>query len=216
MSNSAKREHSIRLLEQNVSTVITLAIFGASTLAIIAGQMADPADIWKPAEPPFHLHQVRTILGAAWFFFFLSLLVAMGTPNFLPVIVTPGSSDEHDGPNDIHVTDHQGANDNQDRLASFVFLVEAVMGAFNLAGFLCLSLVLAAYTGAIGWVAVGVASLIGASVLLQLVLFPFAAKKRMEDPRNGRRDSFWMYTARDGIQVARFAMRHFDPRRERR
>ena len=69
-------QQSVKDFETFISFILSISIFGASTFAIIAGQMADPADLWKPDPPPFYLSTVRVFLGIAWLCFVLALAVA--------------------------------------------------------------------------------------------------------------------------------------------
>ncbi|KAH6989270.1 hypothetical protein BKA56DRAFT_575376 [Ilyonectria sp. MPI-CAGE-AT-0026] len=45
-------ESSVEDFKMFISFVFSVSIFGASTFAVVVGQMTDPADIWKPDPPP--------------------------------------------------------------------------------------------------------------------------------------------------------------------
>ncbi|KAF3803299.1 hypothetical protein GCG54_00013408 [Colletotrichum gloeosporioides] len=54
-SNDEGTETSVKDYQIFITIMLTISIFGASTFAIIAGQMEDPAELWKPKQPPFTL-----------------------------------------------------------------------------------------------------------------------------------------------------------------
>jgi len=144
-------EQSVRDFETFVSFILSISLFGASTFAIIAGQMTDPVDIWKPTPPPFALSTVRAFLGIAWLCFVLSLAVAGYSSSilFLRRHEAEGIYDRNWG----RAWDRFG-------LAASVILHLLVVVAF-----MFLSLCLVAYVGVVGWVAVGFAALAAVFVL---------------------------------------------------
>ncbi|KAK1753767.1 hypothetical protein QBC47DRAFT_387099 [Echria macrotheca] len=138
-------QQSVEDFERFISFIFSISIFGASTFAIIAGQMADPVDIWKPDPPPFSLATVRTFLGIAWLCFVLSLAVAGYSSSLLSL--------SRQSVGGVVDKDWGRAWDRFGLAASVVlYLLSAV-------AFLFLSLSLVAYAGPVGWVAVGFTSL---------------------------------------------------------
>lgn len=137
-------QQSVKDFETFISFTFSISIFGASTFAIIAGQMADPADIWKPEAPPFSLGTVRVFLGIAWLCFVLALAVAGYSSSIL-------------------VLHRQRAGGVYDRSWGkawdrFGVVASVALHLLLVCAFLFLSLGLVAYVGAVGWVAVGFAS----------------------------------------------------------
>ncbi|KAM7189942.1 hypothetical protein V8F33_009744 [Rhypophila sp. PSN 637] len=128
-----------------VSFVLTISIFGASTFAVIMGQMDDPAEIWAPSPPPFTLAQVRTFLGISWLCFVLALAVAGYSSSILALwrqrAVRRGAQD--------------GWWKNWDR---FGVGASVLLHLLIVSAFLFLSIALVAYVGAVGWVMVEMSS----------------------------------------------------------
>ncbi|KAF5003524.1 hypothetical protein FDECE_9947 [Fusarium decemcellulare] len=77
---------SVEEYKMFISLVFGVSIFGASTFAVAIGQMTDPADIWKPDQPPFSMHRVRTFLGCAWLCFILAIAVAGYSSSLLTLL----------------------------------------------------------------------------------------------------------------------------------
>jgi len=139
-------QQSVKDFETFISFILSISIFGASTFAIITGQMTDPVDIWKPDPPPFSLSIVRNLLGTAWLCFVLALAVA-GYSSSLLVLRRQGAGDIYD----------KAWGKAWDR---FGIAASAVLHLLLVSAFLLLSLSLVAYVGAVGWAAVGFSSLV--------------------------------------------------------
>jgi len=136
-------ETNVRDFQTFVSFILTISIFGASTFAVIVGQMQDPADIWKPDPPPFTLSRVRTFLAIAWLCFVLSLAVAAYSSSLLTVWRQRAS--------------RAGGGDHSwwkswDRFGVAASIVSH--GLISVA-FFFLSVSLVAYVGEVGWIMVG-------------------------------------------------------------
>lgn len=138
-------EQSVRDFQTFVSFILSISLFGASTFAIIAGQMTDPVDIWKPTPPPFDLSTVRTFLGIAWLCFVLSLAVAGYSSSILV----------------LHRHRAEGIYDENWGRAwdRFGLAASVVLHLLLVVAFMFLSLSLVAYVGVVGWVAVGFSAL---------------------------------------------------------
>ncbi|KAK4225757.1 hypothetical protein QBC38DRAFT_253244 [Podospora fimiseda] len=119
-----------------ISFVLTISIFGASTFAIIAGEMTDPADIWE--EPSFTLKTVRSFLALSWLGFILALSVA----GLSTIVWTLWQQKKHD-----KKWDKRWKMVENGALALILVLL--------IGSFLLLSLTLVAYVGTVGWVVVG-------------------------------------------------------------
>lgn len=154
--HSAHSEHedtvetSIKDYQLFVTIVLTISIFGASTFAVIAGQMEDPAELWKPDPPPFSLKTVRRLLGAAWVCFILTMAVA-GYSSSLLTILRQQAKARNDA----------SWHRSWDKIG---IAAPVMLHSLLVLAFLFLSLALVAYAGAIGWVGVGVSCLAGAFV----------------------------------------------------
>lgn len=134
---------AIKDLQSFISFVFSVSIFGASTFAVIIGQMADPAEIWKPNPPPFCLSTVRTLLATAWLLFIIALAVAGYSSSVLTIYQQGDMSDQR----------------RARKWNRFGFLASVVLHVSLVLAFMLLSIALIAYTGTVGWVAVGVSSL---------------------------------------------------------
>lgn len=134
-------EQSIKDFQLFISFIFSVSIFGASTFAVIAGQMTDPVDIWRPAPPPFQLSTVRAFLSVAWLCFILSIAVAGYSSSILTVMRQRASG--------VYTRAWAYAWD------KIGILVSVVLHLLLVTAFLFLSLALVAYAGAVGWVAVG-------------------------------------------------------------
>ncbi|OHF04063.1 hypothetical protein CORC01_00402 [Colletotrichum orchidophilum] len=113
--------------------------------------MEDPAELWKPKQPPFSLPMVRRFLAVAWLCFILTIAIA-GYSSSLLTILRQQAQD----------SDDRSWHRNWDKvgIASSVLVHILLVLAF-----LFLSLGLVAYVGAIGWVGVGFSSLAGTFVI---------------------------------------------------
>ena len=138
-------QQSAQAFEYFISVIFSISIFGASTFSVIAGQMADPADIWSPSPPPFTLPTVRKFLAAAWLCFVLAIAVAGYS-----------SSVYHMSRHSAGYVFDKAWAEKWERVGK---PSAAAMHFLVLFAFLFLALALVAYVGVLGWVAVGFASL---------------------------------------------------------
>ncbi|KAH9238361.1 hypothetical protein K456DRAFT_1173261 [Colletotrichum gloeosporioides 23] len=146
----ANEEGSVKDFQMFITIVLTILIFGASTFAIISGQMQDPAELWKPVPPSFSLATVRRFLAAAWLCFILTIAIAGYTSSVLTILRQRAE----------RLNDHTWHTHWEILgIASSVLLHILLVLAF-----LFLSLGLVAYVGTIGWVAVGFSCLAGTFV----------------------------------------------------
>jgi hypothetical protein len=139
-----------------------LSIFGASTFMIITQQMTDPADIISGSlshgqQPIFSLQTVRTFIAIAWLCFILTLaLTGFASSGFVLLRKKYG---------------HQSPDLGQVKMLGSVtwghmgILVSLVLYILIITAFMFLSLAMAAYVGAVGWVAVGCCALAGVAAL---------------------------------------------------
>ncbi|KAK7408547.1 hypothetical protein QQX98_009308 [Neonectria punicea] len=134
-------ESSIEEFKMFISFVFSVSIFGASTFAVVVGQMTDPADLWKPDAPPFALSTVRTFLAIAWLCFILSIAVAGYSSSLLTIRrhQAGGVYDETWGK----------------KWDVIGILASAMLHLLLVTAFLFLSLSMVPYANAVGWVAVG-------------------------------------------------------------
>lgn len=139
-----------------ITFVVSVSIFGASTFAVIAGQMADPADLWRPAPPPFSIGTVRNFLAVAWLCFILSIAVAGYSSSVLTLHRQRAGGVYQGGW--AETWKWQG------------IVASTLLHALLIAAFMFLSLALVAYVGTVGWVAVGFCSFAGIFVVVLSVL----------------------------------------------
>ncbi|KAF4446866.1 hypothetical protein F53441_9570 [Fusarium austroafricanum] len=66
--------------------MIAISVFGASTFAVIMGEMTDPAKIWAPEAPTFTLKTVRLFLSVSWLAFAVSIALAGYSGSFLALM----------------------------------------------------------------------------------------------------------------------------------
>lgn len=133
-----------------ITIVLTISIFGASTFSIIAGQMQDPEELWKPNSAPFSLAAVRRFLAAAWLCFILTIAIAGYSSSVLTIL-----RQRAERLNDHTWHTHWDILGIASSILLHILLVLA---------FLFLSLGLVAYVGTIGWVAVGFSCVAGTFV----------------------------------------------------
>ncbi|KAK1765093.1 hypothetical protein QBC33DRAFT_545719 [Phialemonium atrogriseum] len=143
--SNAHVELSVKDFQTFISFIFSISIFGASTFAVIVGQMTDPADIWKPGPPPFTMSRVRTFLAVAWLCFVLALAVA-GYSSSVLTLWRQRAGGEYDG---AWVR----------KWDAFGIAASALLHLLIVMAFLFLSLALVAYVGVVGWIAVGFSSL---------------------------------------------------------
>lgn len=143
-------ETSVKDYQIFVTIVLTISIFGASTFAVIAGQMADPVELWKPDPPPFSLRTVRRLLAAAWVCFILTMAVAGYSSSLLTILRQQAKA-----------RDDSSWHRSWDKIG---IAASVMLHSLLVLAFLFLSLALVAYVGAIGWVGVAFSCLAGAFV----------------------------------------------------
>jgi Na+/proline symporter len=142
----------IKSFEGFLSFILTLSIFGASTFSIIVSEIANPNAI--SPDPRFTRETVRTLLGIAWLLFVLALgivAVSMSLLAFQREHPTTGVESPW--------------RQTWERLG---LVASALIQVSVIAAFLLLSLVLVAYTEAVGWVAVALTSTVAFLVLISL------------------------------------------------
>lgn len=127
-----------------VVTMIAISVFGASTFAVIMGEMTDPADIWAPESPTFTLKTVRLFLAMSWLAFAVSIAVAGYSGSFLALMQQKagGEIDKH----------------TMKKWAPAGLIVSAALHILIVTGFFFMSLSLVAYVGNFGWVIVSICS----------------------------------------------------------
>ena len=156
-------QRSIEEYRGFITFIFSVSIFGASTFAVIVGQMADPTDIWKPDAPPFNLGTVRKFLAIAWLCFILSIAVA-GYSSSILTIWREGQADFY-------------APAGWKRWNALGIVASTLMHLLIVTAFLFLSLALVAYVGTVAWVAVGFVTLAGLFVVsLSAVQFMYVGR----------------------------------------
>lgn len=152
LENQASRQESINSSSKNnsddlevfrffVVTMIAISVFGASTFAVIVGEMTDPADIWAPDPPTFSLKTVRLFLSVSWLAFAVSIALAGYSGSFLALMrqKAKGEIDE----------------ETIKKWTPAGLVVSAALHLLIVTGFLFMALSLVAYVGSFGWVIVG-------------------------------------------------------------
>lgn len=126
-----------------VVTMIAISVFGASTFAVIMGEMTDPADIWE--SPIFTLKTVRLFLAISWLSFAMSIALAGYSGSVLALMrqMQKGDLDE--------------ATIKKWTPAGLV--VSVALHLLIVTGFFFISLSLVAYVGPFGWVIVSVSGI---------------------------------------------------------
>ncbi|KAI7765090.1 hypothetical protein LZL87_005803 [Fusarium oxysporum] len=145
-SSSKNNSDDLEVFRFFVVTMIAISVFGASTFAVIVGEMTDPADIWVPEPPTFTLKTVRLFLAVSWLAFAVSIALAGYSGSFLALMrqKAKGEIDEEM----IRKWTPAG------------LVVSAALHLLIVTGFLFMALSLAAYVGSFGWVIVGFSGLI--------------------------------------------------------
>ncbi|EWG52267.1 hypothetical protein FVEG_16958 [Fusarium verticillioides 7600] len=136
-----------------VVTMIAISVFGASTFAVIVGEMTDPADLYT--TPTFSLKTVRLFLSVSWLSFAVSIALAGYSGSFLALMrqKAKGEIDE----------------ETIRKWTPLGLVVSAALHLLIVTGFLFMALSLVAYVGAFGWVIVGFSGLMYAVVFYLLV-----------------------------------------------
>jgi hypothetical protein len=148
------RPETIRSFEGFLSFILSLSIFGASTFAIIVSEIANP-NAFSP-NPRFTRETVRTLLGIAWLLFVLALGIVAVSMSLLAY------QREHSTP-EVEGLWRQ-------RWERLGLVASSLIQVSVIAAFLFLSLVLVAYTQAVGWVAVALTSTAAFFALISLAI----------------------------------------------
>mgnify|MGYP004503243875 CR=1 FL=1 len=143
---------TIKSFEGFLSFVLSLSIFGASTFAIIVSEIANPSEVSPNAR--FTRETVRSFLGIAWLLFIVALGIVAVSMSLLAY------KREHP------TAGFEGFWEQRwDRLG---LVASSLIQVSVIAAFLFLSLVLVAYTEAVGWVAVALSSTAAAFAAVSL------------------------------------------------
>ena len=143
---------TIKSFEGFLSFVLSLSIFGASTFAIVVSEIANPSEISPNAR--FTRETVRSFLGIAWLLFIVPLGIVAVSMSLL-----------------AYKREHPTAglegvwNQRWERLG---LVASSLIQVSIIVAFLVLSLVLVAYTEAVGWVAVALSSTAAAFTIVSL------------------------------------------------
>lgn len=150
-------ELAVKSFESFISFIVGIAIFGASTFAVLASEIADPAVLTK--RPRFGRETARTFIALGWLFFVLAFAVA----GFSMSVLTAQR-------------ERAGADSEtrwESKWEGWGLTASAVLYLLVIGGFLFLSLAVVAYVEVVGWIAVAFASIAGlvaCSMLIQQVL----------------------------------------------
>ncbi|KAF2995425.1 hypothetical protein E8E14_001924 [Neopestalotiopsis sp. 37M] len=128
-----------------ITLVFGVSIFGASTFAVSIGQMTDPADIWRPKDPPFILQTVRSFLGAAWLCFTLSIALASIISSFLILKKNQATR---------NVQDKNKDQAEERKRETTAIAASALLWTLLVAAFLFIALAMVPYAYVPGWIAV--------------------------------------------------------------
>lgn len=144
-SSSKNNSDDLEVFRFFVVTMIAISVFGASTFAVIVGEMTDPADIWDPEPPTFTLKTVRLFLAVSWLAFAVSIALAGYSGSFLALMrqKTKGEIDE----------------ETIKKWTPAGLVVSAALHLLIVTGFFFMALSLVAYVGSFGWVIVGFSGL---------------------------------------------------------
>ncbi|KAF4957886.1 hypothetical protein FGADI_2715 [Fusarium gaditjirri] len=153
-SSSKNNSDDLEVFRFFVVTMIAISVFGASTFAVIVGEMTDPADIWAPEPPTFTLKTVRLFLSVSWLSFAVSIALAGYSGSFLALMrqKAKGEIDE----------------EMIKKWTPAGLVVSAALHLLIVTGFLFMALSLVAYVGSFGWVIVGFSGLMYAVVFYLL------------------------------------------------
>ncbi|GKU14824.1 unnamed protein product [Fusarium langsethiae] len=129
--------------------MIAISVFGASTFAVIIGEMTDPAEIWE--SPAFTLKTVRLFLAVSWLSFAMSIALAGYSGSVLALMrqKAKGEVDE----------------ETIKKWTPAGLVVSVALHLLIVTGFFFMSLSLVAYVGSFGWV------IVLAAGLMYLVVF---------------------------------------------
>ncbi|EMD85243.1 hypothetical protein COCC4DRAFT_34801 [Bipolaris maydis ATCC 48331] len=152
--NNASAAEVMKSFEGFLSFVLSLSIFGASTFAVIVSEIANPSELG--ANPRFTRETVRTLLGISWLLFIAALYLVAVSMSLLAF------RREHAKPSSDGIGKHAW-----ERLG---LVASSFIQLLVIAAFLFLSLVLVAYTPAVGWVAVTFTSIAAAFAFVSLAI----------------------------------------------
>lgn len=152
--SNASTTEVMKSFEGFLSFVLSLSIFGASTFAVIVSEIANPSELG--ANPRFTRETVRTLLGISWLLFIVALYLVAVSMSLLAF------QREHAKPLSDGIGKHTW-----ERLG---LVASSFIQLLVIAAFLFLSLVLVAYTPAVGWVAVAFTSIAAASAFVLLAI----------------------------------------------
>lgn len=144
----------IKSFEGFLSFVLSLSIFGASTFAIIVSEIANPNEL--SLNPRFTRETVRTLLGISWLLFVLALGIVALSMSLLAY------------QRERSTTGLEGLWGQ--RWDCLGLVASSLIQVLVIVAFLFLSLVLVAYTEAVGWVAVAFTSTAAAFALISLAV----------------------------------------------
>jgi len=196
----------------STSFVISTAAFGAALFSLVLNQIRDPRDAHPTAR--FSLDTVRVFLALAWLSLALCLTVVGFSLTFLKVL-SKTTTAFHRSPADDSPQEQQEKKQQttkspaaappgtlpvengvearkksreEKRWHGVGLLVWALLYALITLAFALLSLVLVAYVGAVGWVALGFACLVGILSVVWFILearVVFAEDERVESHIGG-------------------------------
>jgi hypothetical protein len=145
-------QETIKSFEGFLSFVLSLSIFGASTFAIVVSEIANPSEVSPDAR--FTRETVRSFLGIAWLLFIVALGIVAVSMSLL-----------------AYKREHPTAGFESTRKQKWERLglvASSLIQVSVITAFLFLSLVLVAYTEAVGWVAVALSSIAAAFAIVSL------------------------------------------------
>jgi hypothetical protein len=154
VNRTDRGEIVIKSFEGFLSFVIGVSIFGASTFTVVVSQIADPSSLY--AKPRFTAETVRTFLAISWLLFIL----ALGIVGFSMSVVTFQREHAKLGQEGEWIKRWKGVG----------LLVSSVIELLIVVAFIFLSLVIVAYAEAVGWVAVGCASVAAILVIVLIAI----------------------------------------------
>jgi hypothetical protein len=148
-------ERVIKSFEGFLSFTVGISIFGASIFTVIVSEIADPTGL--SANARFGLKTVRAFLAISWLLFVL----ALGIGGFsMSVLAYARENTSATGSDVERIREWEPLG----------LLASSIIQALIIGAFLFLSLVVVAYTGAVGWVAVALTSAIATLALVNLAI----------------------------------------------
>ncbi|KAK3329205.1 hypothetical protein B0H66DRAFT_526599 [Apodospora peruviana] len=163
----------------SISFVISTATFGAALFSLVVSQIREP-------QPPhgggsssssyFGIDTIRVFLALAWLSFALCLAIVGFSLTFLKVLNKKTASSKNSSTTRVKKKANAAGeaaadNLNEERFWHAVgLLIWALLYGLITLAFVFLSLVLVAYVGTVGWVALGFACLVGILSVVWLIL----------------------------------------------